>query len=333
LHERGRHSSPGNDWSSRTSTVRAVMNAPVRPPPGLYGDELAASFGADAPAPFVVTRSMPHAEFAVTELRVDDPVGRISDPLPCDDAYLISHELRAYRGMEYWENGRHLTTYDLRAGETTITDLRREPRVKFEVPVHCMLWLVPRAALDVLADDANVPRIGGLPHAPGVGFADETIRHLNLAAIAALQRPGQVSRLFVDHLILAFAAHVAQTYGGMQTEPRLVKGGLAPWQERRAKEMLLADLAGATPLAEIATACGLSPGHFARAFRRSTGLAPHAWLLKARVEYAMTLLRQADSSLSEIALSCGFADHSHFSRVFTRQTGQSPRDWRRLAVR
>ena len=78
----------------------------------------------------------------------------------------------------------------------------------------------------------------------------------------------------------------------MQTEPRLVKGGLAPWQERRAKEMLVADLAGATPLAEMATACGLSPGHFARAFRRSTGLAPHAWLLKARVEHAIGVIKR-----------------------------------------
>lgn len=313
--------------------MTATLNAPVRPPRRLYGDELAASFGAEAPAPSIVTRSMPHAELAVTELGVDNPAGRISDALPCDNAYLISHELRAYRGMEYWEGGRHVTTYDLRAGETTITDLRREPQVKFEVPVHCMLWLVPGAALDLLADDANAPRIDGLPHGPGVGFTDETIRHLNLAAVAALQGPGQVSRLFADHLTLAFAAHVAETYGGMEPAARLIKGGLAPWQERRAKEMLAADLAGATPLAEIAEACGLSSGHFARAFRRSTGLAPHAWLLKARVEHAMTLLRRPDPSLSEIALACGFADHSHFSRVFTRQTGQSPRDWRRLAIR
>jgi AraC family transcriptional regulator len=196
-----------------------------------------------------------------------------------------------------------------------------------------MLWLVPRAALDVLADDANVPRIDGLPHAPGVGFVDETIRHLNLAAIAALQRPGQVSRLFVDHLTLAFVAHVTQAYGGMEPTTRLIKGGLAPWQERRAKEMLVADLTRATPLAEIAATCGLSSDHFARAFRRSTGLAPHAWLLKARVEHAMTLLRQPDPSLSEIALTCGFADHSHFSRVFTRHTGRSPGVWRRLSIR
>jgi hypothetical protein len=54
-----------------------------------------------------------------------------------------------------------------------------------------------------LADDNNVPRMAGLPHAPGVGFADEMIRHLNLAAIAAPQRPEQVSRLFADHLTLA----------------------------------------------------------------------------------------------------------------------------------
>jgi transcriptional regulator GlxA family with amidase domain len=114
---------------------------------------------------------------------------------------------------------------------------------------------------------------------------------------------------------------------------RLKKGGLAPWQERRAKEMLAADLGGATPLAEIAGACGLSAGHFARAFRRSTGLAPHAWLLKARVERAMVMLRQADPSLSEIALACGFADQSHFGRVFTRSTGHSPRAWRRQSLR
>jgi AraC family transcriptional regulator len=313
--------------------MTAALNAPGRPPRRLYGDELAASFGAEAPAPSMVTRSMPHAELAVTELRVDDPTGRISDRLACDEAYLISHELRAYRGMEYWENGRYLKTYDLRAGETTITDLRREPQVRFDVPVHCMLWLVPRAALDALANDANVPRIEGLPHAPGVGFTDQTIRHLNLAAIAALQAPEQVSRLFVDHLTLAFAAHVAAAYGGMEREARLIKGGLAPWQVRRAKKMMVADLTGATPLAKIAAACGMSSGHFARAFRRSVGLAPHAWLLTARVERATTLLRQPDLSLSEIALICGFADQSHFSRVFTRQTGESPGVWRRLSIR
>ena len=313
--------------------MTANFNKPARPPRRLYGDELTAGFGAPAPAPTIVTRSLPHAELAVTELRVDDPAGRISERFGGADAYMVAHELRSYRGLEFWENGRHVSTYDLRAGDTTITDLRSELQVKFEVPVHVMLWLVPRTALDILADDANVPRIDGLPHGPGAGFADQTIRHLNLAAIAALQAPEQVNRLFVDHLTLAFAAHVAQTYGGMQSTVRLIKGGLALWQDRRAKEMMAADLTGTTPLAEIAAACGLSSGHFARAFRKSTGLAPHAWMLSARVERAVILLRQPDLSLSEIALACGFADQSHFGRVFTQHIGQSPGAWRRLAIR
>jgi AraC-like DNA-binding protein len=187
--------------------------------------------------------------------------------------------------------------------------------------------------LDVLAEEAGAPRIDRLPHGPGAGFTDETVRHLTLAAMAALEQPGQVSRLFVDHLILAFAAHIAASRGGVARTARPKKGGLAPWQERRAKEILAADLAGSTPLAEIAGACGLSAGHFARAFRVSTGLAPHSWLLRARVDHAMTLLRQHNPSLSEIALACGFADQSHLSRVFTRQIGMSPRSWRRLSIR
>jgi AraC-like DNA-binding protein len=187
--------------------------------------------------------------------------------------------------------------------------------------------------VDVLADEARAPRIDGLPHGPGAGFTDETVRHLTLAAMAALEQPGQVSRLFVDHLNRAFAAHIAASRGGFRRTAPLIKGGLAPWQERRAKEMLVADLAAATPVAEIAKACGLSVGHFARAFRVSTGLAPHSWLLRARVDHAMTLLRQRSPSLSEIALACGFADQSHLSRVFTRQIGMSPRRWRRLSIR
>jgi AraC family transcriptional regulator len=200
-------------------------------------------------------------------------------------------------------------------------------------PLHSILWFVPRASLNALADEANVPYVDELRFDPCVGIADETIRHLSASMLPALKTPEQVSRLFADHLTLAFAAHVAQTYGGMEPAARLIKGGLAPWQERRAKEMLVADLTGAIPLAEIAAACGLSSDHFARAFRRSMGLAPHAWLLRARVECAMTLLRQPDRSLSEVALACGFADQSHFTRVFTRQTGQSPGIWRRLSIR
>ena len=305
------------------------FSSPSRRP---YGNELAANYGAED-APFAVTRSLPQAELAVTQIKVLRPFGRTSDPLPRQDAYLIVFQLDDLQGMEYWEDGRHVRDLDLRAGDTTIHDLRREPALLVDRPLHTIQWFLPQAALNALADETNVPHIHELPHQPGVGISDAIIGHMNVAMLPALRAAEQVSQLFVDHVSLAFAAHMAQAYGGMQTMPRASKSGLAPWQERQAKDMLLADLTGATPLASIAAACGLSPGHFARAFRKSTGMPPHAWLSQARVERAVVLLRQPSPSLSSIAIDCGFVDQSHFTRVFLRHVGLTPGAWRKTVFR
>ena len=132
--------------------------------------------------------------------------------------------------------------------------------------------------------------------------------------------------------MLALASHTVHTYGGIRMHSKPIKGGLAPWQERLAKELIASNLAGTISLNEVAKACGLSVGHFSRAFRASTGLAPHTWLLHARVESAKLKLRDPNASLSMIALSCGFADRSHFTRVFTRLVGISPRAWSNLTI-
>ena len=249
---------------------------------GAYGRNLGTKYGAKE-APSIVTRSLNSTELAVTEVCVDRPLGRLSDPIPRVDAYMICLMLRDIPNNAYWEDGRQVSAYSLRAGDVTIHDLRRQPLALIDKPIHSLLCYLPSAALNALADQANVPRISELRYEPGVAVSDETIKHVGLSLLPALRTPDQVSRLFTDHVTLALASHCAQTYGGMQTVSRPLKGGLAPWQEKRSKEMLGGDLTGATPLHEIAGACGLSVSHFSRAFHRSTGLAPHAWLLQARV--------------------------------------------------
>jgi AraC-like DNA-binding protein len=295
-----------------------------------YGRNLGKDFGVQD-APFILTRSLQRAEIAVTEIRVDRPLGRLSDPIPRLDAYMVCLLLRELPRNSYWEEGREVSAFSLRAGETTIHDLRREPRALMDKPIHSLLFYVPRAAFNALADQANVPRISELHYKPGVGIVDETIKNIGLTLLPALLTPDRVSRLFTDHVTLALAAHTAQTYGGLQTAARPLKGGLAPWQERRSKDMIAGDLTGATPLLEIAEACGLSVSHFSRAFRKSTGFSPHAWLLNARVEAASAMLQKRNASLSTIARACGFADQSHFSRVFARFVGLSPGAWRKTA--
>ena len=112
--------------------------------------------------------------------------------------------------------------------------------------------------------------------------------------------------------------------------PALTRGGLAPWQVRRAKELMTANLQEHVPLSQLAARCGLSMRHFARAFRQSTGVPPHRWLLNHRVDRAKEKLRNPALTLAEIGLACGFADQSHFTRTFTAVVGMGPGLWRRM---
>ena len=105
--------------------------------------------------------------------------------------------------------------------------------------------------------------------------------------------------------------------------------GLAPWQIERASRLLLGDLGDNHPVSELASLCGLSRSHFAKAFKVSMGTPPHRWLLRQRVHCAAEMLERTDESISVIAASCGFADQSHLTRIFHAMVGSSPADWRR----
>jgi len=298
---------------------------------GAFGRRLGDRFHLDS-APSIVTRTLKKAELAVTEIRGDTTQNAMSESIPREDAFLIALQLRDYPRHQYWEDGRQAPIADLHAGDTTLYDLKRDPVVLLDKPFHSLHFYLPRTALDAIADEAGAPRIGDLHYVPGAGVADETMRHLGLSLHAVLGRPEQVSRMFVDHVNLALAAHVAHAYGGLNPQRRLAKGGLAPWQAKRATEVLSANLGGNVALRALAWECGLSVGHFSRAFRQSMGSSPHQWLLQRRVETAKALLRDRQIPLSEVAVACGFSDQSHFTRVFSRATGMSPGAWRQSAA-
>jgi AraC family transcriptional regulator len=253
----------------------------------------------------------------------------MSGSIQREDAFLVGLQLRDFPTHQYWEDGRQAPVCDLRAGEICLYDLKRGPAVLLDKPYHSLLFYLPRGALNAIADDASAPRIGDLNYKPGAGINDATISRLGSTILPALSRPEQANRLFIGHVTLAVGAHVAQTYGDMRPVSRPVRGGLAPWQARRAKEILDANLGGGVPLKEVARECRLSVSHFSRAFRRTMGVAPHHWLLARRIELAKEQLRNTGLSLSDAALACGFADQSHLTRVFTRMVGVSPGAWRR----
>jgi len=107
------------------------------------------------------------------------------------------------------------------------------------------------------------------------------------------------------------------------------KGGLAPWQLRRATEYMARNLTASGLLSEVATTVGLSQSQFYRAFKISTGVPPYQWQLNLRIAKAKELLRDGVVPIAEVALVTGFAEQSHFSRVFRKAVGVSPGAWQR----
>ena len=111
---------------------------------------------------------------------------------------------------------------------------------------------------------------------------------------------------------------------------RWIRGSLPAWKERRIKELMRAELSAKLSLRRLAAECDLSVRHFTRAFGQSTGLTPHRYLLRLRLDRARELLLDPTLRLHDIAMTCGFADQSHFTRVFSASEKVSPGIWRRL---
>jgi AraC-like DNA-binding protein len=285
----------------------------------------------DAP-PSLMTRSFRGVELAVTETRDDNPVPGLSGSLAPEDAFVVSLKLHDYPDCELWERGKCVMKRDVRAGTTYLYDLKRDPRYVIDKPFHSLFFYLPRTALDGLSEQSRGRRVGELACELGVGHDDAIIRQIGGSFLEGLRRPAETNQLFIDHMMLALTAHVAQTYGGFQRPAGLVRGGLAPWQAKRACEKLESDLGGKFSLEQIAAEFDLSVSYFSRAFRISTGRPPHQWLLHQRVKTAQQLMSVRDLSLSEIAISAGFANQSHFTRVFSSVVGVSPGAWRRESL-
>lgn len=279
-------------------------------------------------APMLVTHT-PAAALSVCRVTVAVPPGGQTEiTMPAEDAFVVLYQLRNHPPHEFRHDGK---TYDVgpaARGTLNIVDLGGAPTGRLQQPVDTLFFHLPRAALDEIAEDAGAARVADLAAPEPWTTTDPIVDSLHVLILDGLADGGPTNRLLHDHLLSGLGAHFAATYGGMRPFQDM-RGGLAPWQQRRAEEMLAANLSGDVSLHAIARECALSLAYFARAFKRSTGTTPHGWLQRRRIDTAKGLLAARALPLSEIALCCGFADQSHFTRIFGRMVGITPGAWQR----
>lgn len=136
------------------------------------------------------------------------------------------------------------------------------------------------------------------------------------------------SPLVRDQAAQMLAAHLIVAYGtGSGGSGRSV-GKLTPRQFDAVRSRIDDRLNETLRLADLATAAGLSPYHFSRAFKASTGRSPYRFVQERRIDRAKTLLLTTDWPIAAIALECGFSSQSHLTYAFRLATRTTPKRWR-----
>lgn len=165
------------------------------------------------------------------------------------------------------------------------------------------------------------------------GPRDPLVRSIAQALAEELDAEQPAGRLYAESLVNALAVHLMRHYSTDALVPDLNFGGLPAHRLRRVRDFIEANLDRDLELAEIARAAELSPYHFARSFKQSTGLTPIQFLMQCRIERAKQLLADSALPLAEIALSVGFKNQSHFSTLFRKFTEITPKAWRNAYAR
>ncbi|SEQ10388.1 transcriptional regulator, AraC family [Pseudomonas sp. NFACC02] len=266
--------------------------------------------------------------FTAVRIRQTTPDPEKITDIPCVDAFSIIVQLQDFSAHRLWHGRRLNYSGGYRAGSVSLPFMGDELRCQHRSAYDNLRLTISRQTLDELQADRDGKKIGVFRYDQG-GTQDAVLYHLAQAMLPALQQPETANRLFLDHLLLAMCSHAIDHYGRVTPPSGKPHAALSSAQLAIAKDMIASQLDGELSVERIAGECGLTRSHFSRAFKQATGIAPHAWLLKMRVERAREMLRAVPTiPMAQIAQDCGFADQPHLTRVFTRLTGETPSAWR-----
>jgi AraC family transcriptional regulator len=245
------------------------------------------------------------------------------------EALLVSVSARSIPlgRYELWADSKRLPPSYLPAFHSNVIDFGAGPGCWAGAAFDYVHYHVPRECIEDIASDWD---IGHSAHFRQAVLEDDfVLAQMTKNILPSMIRRDAYSTLALDHFQLVLAAHLLQRYGSVTSVKRPVTGGLAPWQKRRATELLMENLGGRIRLSDLATECRLSISHFARSFKTAFGKSSHKWLIDRRVERAKELLARTPLPLIDIALQSGFGDQASFTRIFHRTVGTSPGRWRR----
>jgi AraC family transcriptional regulator len=157
------------------------------------------------------------------------------------------------------------------------------------------------------------------------GVNDLALLHIVMALREGLRDRRADHAMYGEALSTALAVHILRKYGGIAAGLHHANGGLSREKMMRAIEYIQDQLESGLTVSGIARSVHMSPYHFARLFKQSTGKSPYRYVIHARAKRAKELLKSGKFSIVEIAHRLGFADQSHLNRQLKDVFGATPK--------
>ncbi len=200
-----------------------------------------------------------------------------------------------------------------------------------------LVWVLREGAVEgisaavypmLLVQAAAAPSTAHVELVPHLCTYDPLRYHSALVLQATRATDSVAGRLYAEILANALAVHFLRRYAACRPPGREVPSSLAPAKLQRTIAYIQAHLDEELSLTMLATLVKLSPGHFARLFKHSTGQTTHQYVLGCRIARAKQLLAETDLPISTISLQVGCTDQSYFTALFRRHVTMTPKAYR-----
>lgn len=182
--------------------------------------------------------------------------------------------------------------------------------------------LSPTLFAQAMNDATN---FGATELVPQFATPDPLVYQLGLSLKTVLEQNSTGSRLYAETTAAMLSVHLLQHYSQRKPEFKDYEDGLSQSTLRQVIEYIHAHLNQELGLAELAAIAHLSPHYFARLFKQSTGVSPHQFVIRCRVERAKALLLSGQDSIADIAQQVGFANQAHLNVHIKRSLGVTPK--------
>ncbi|MEO0521200.1 MAG: AraC family transcriptional regulator [Cyanobacteria bacterium P01_A01_bin.116] len=213
-------------------------------------------------------------------------------------------------------------------GDILITPANTPLFVRWEGNENCLQIQLPASFLKQVAEETLGNDGDRLTLVPTFQSRNQQIAAIATLLMSEVQQGQPSGALYLDSLANVLAVQLLRNYGTRAGQLPNYEGGLPMYQLNQVLDYIDAELAEEIKLSNLAAVVGMSPFHFGRMFKQSTGISPHQYVIQQRIERAKRLLKGSDRPIIDIALACGFTSHSHLSRQFRKVMGTTPSHYR-----